>query len=268
MKDLPEWAKREESYRPDKDRDAFISRSLLRMMEMLKVLRAQAGRRHRGQAGAALALLVLLLLAVVTARTPAFLWTVLGEELVFMTALTGAQLRKIVAGALTAALFCLLLVLPAVVFWGPGPSLLLPFKTFLCVVALNLLQQYFSWHEITAALRRFHLPPEVIFILDTTLRYLVVLGDQASLLLTSLKLRSVGHNPRKHKAMAGIMGIVVQRSQRLSLEMAEAMRCRCFTGEYPRLDGPRERGPLLGRLVPCLLVAFYAFLYLRLEGFI
>ena len=164
MKDLPEWAKREESYRPDKDRDAFISRSLLRMMEMLKVLRAQAGRRHRGQAGAALALLVLLLLAVVTARTPAFLWTVLGGELVLMTALTGAQLRKIIAGALTAAVFCLLLVLPAVVFWGPGPSLLLPFKTFLCVTALNLLQQYFSWHEITAALRRFHLPPEVIFI--------------------------------------------------------------------------------------------------------
>lgn len=213
-------------------------------------------------------MLVLLLLVVVTARTPAFLWTVLGGELVFMTALTGAQLRKIIAGALTAAVFCLLLVLPAVVFWGPGPSLLLPFKTFLCVVALNLLQQYFSWHEITAALRRFHLPPEVIFILDTTLRYLVVLGDQASLLLTSLKLRSVGHNPRKHKAMAGIMGIVVQRSQRLSLEMAEAMRCRCFTGEYPRLEGPREKGSLLGRLIPCLLVAFYAFLYLRLEGFI
>lgn len=116
MKDLPEWAKREESYRPDKDRDAFISRSLLRMMEMLKVLRAQAGRRHRGQAGAALALLLLLLLAVVTARTPAFLWTVLGGELVLMTALTGAQLRKIIAGALTAAVFCLLLVLPAVVF--------------------------------------------------------------------------------------------------------------------------------------------------------
>ena len=35
MMDLPDWAKREESYRPDKDRDAFISRSLLRMMEML-----------------------------------------------------------------------------------------------------------------------------------------------------------------------------------------------------------------------------------------
>ena len=155
MMDLPDWAKREESYRPDKDRDAFISRSLLRMMEMLKVLRAQADRRHRGQADMALALLILLLLAVVTARTPAFLWTVLGGELVLMTALTGAQLRQIVMGALTAALFCLLLILPALIFWGTGPAILLPFKTFLCVTALNLLQQYFSWHEITAALADF-----------------------------------------------------------------------------------------------------------------
>ena len=122
-------------------------------------------------------------------------------------------------------------------------------------------------HEITAALRRFHLPPEVIFILDTTLRYLVLLGDQASLLLTSLKLRSVGHNPRKHRAMAGIMGIVMQRSQRLSLEMAEAMRCRCFTGEYPVMAGERRRGPLMGRLILLALLALYAFLYLRLEGF-
>lgn len=184
-----------------------------------------------------------------------------------MTALTGAQLRQIVVGALTAALFCLLLILPALIFWSTGPAILLPFKTFLCVTALNLLQQYFSWHEITAALRRFHLPPEVIFILDTTLRYLVLLGDQASLLLTSLKLRSVGHNPRKHKAMAGIMGIVMQRSQRLSLEMAEAMRCRCFTGEYPVMAGERRRGSLLGRLMLLVLLALYAFLYLRLEGF-
>ena len=53
-----------------------------------------------------------------------------------------------------------------------------------------------------------------------------------------------------------------------ALEMAEAMRCRGFTAEYPRLEGPREKGSLLGRLVPCLLVAFYAFFYLRFEGFL
>lgn len=157
----------------------------------------------------------------------------MGGELLLLAFLPGKLLRQDILGALAAGVFCLLLILPALLFWGAGPVMLLPLKTFLCVTALNLLQQHFSWHELTAALRRFYLPAEVIFILDTTLRYLVLLGDQASLLLTSLKLRSVGHNPKKHKAMAGIMGIVMQRSQRLSLEMAEAMRCRCFTGNTP-----------------------------------
>ncbi len=268
MKDLPAWAKQEESYRPDKDRDAFISRSLLRIMGMLKVLRAQAGRRHHGHAGLCLALLVLFLLAVVTARTSAFLWTALGGELLLLAFLPAKLLRQDIMGALAAAVFCLLLILPALLFWGSGPVLLLPFKTFLCVTALNLLQQHFSWHELTAALRRFHLPPEVIFILDTTLRYLVLLGDQASLLLTALKLRSVGHNRKKHKAMAGIMGIVMQRSQRLSIEMAEAMRCRCFTGEYPLLQAKKSSSSIGSLLPPVILLLVYGFLYLRLEGFL
>ena len=101
-----------------------------------------------------------------------------------------------------------------------------------------------------------------------TLRYLVLLGDQASLLLTALKLRSVGHNRKKHKAMAGIMGIVMQRSQRLSIEMAEAMRCRCFTGEYPLLREKKSDSSSVSVLPPILLFLFYGFLYLRLEGFL
>ncbi|WP_432648534.1 energy-coupling factor transporter transmembrane component T [Mitsuokella sp.] len=237
-------------------------------MGMLKVLRAQAGRRHHGHAGLCLALLVLFLLAVVTARTSAFLWTALGGELLLLAFLPAKLLRQDIMGALAAAVFCLLLILPALLFWGSGPVLLLPFKTFLCVTALNLLQQHFSWHELTAALRRFHLPPEVIFILDTTLRYLVLLGDQASLLLTALKLRSVGHNRKKHKAMAGIMGIVMQRSQRLSIEMAEAMRCRCFTGEYPLLQAKKSSSSIGSLLPPVILLLVYGFLYLRLEGFL
>lgn len=268
MKTMPEWARQEETYRPDKDRDAFISRSLLRIMEMLKVLRAQAGRRHRGGAGSCLVLLVVLLLLIVTSRTASFLWTVLGGELLLLACLPARLLRQNMAGALTAAVFCLLLILPALLLWGTGPVLLLPFKTFLCVTAINLLQENFSWHELTSALRRFRLPAECIFILDTTLRYLVLLGDQASLLLTALKLRSVGHNRRKHRAMAGIMGIVMQRSQRLSIEMAEAMRCRCFTGEYPELGRPAHGRRALAFLPPVLLLAVYVCLYLRLEGVI
>ncbi|WP_199663365.1 energy-coupling factor transporter transmembrane protein EcfT [Mitsuokella sp. AF33-22] len=266
MMDLPAWAKREENYRPDRDRDAFISRSLLRLLGVLQVLRAQAARGHHGHAPFCLFLLVLLILFIATARTSAFLWLVLGGELVLLCFLPGDVLRKNLLGALTAGLLSLVLILPALLIWGGGPYLLLPFKTVLCVIALNLLQEYFSWHEITGALRTFRLPSEAVFILDTTLRYLVLLGDQAGALLTALKLRSVGHNRRKHQAMAGIMGILMQRSQRMSVEMVEAMRCRGFTGEYTAL-AKNGQSSWRGLFVPLVLVLFYTCFYLRLEGF-
>lgn len=267
MMDLPEWAKREENYRPDRDRDAFISRSLLRLLGVLQVLRAQAARGHHGHAPFCLFLLVSLLLFIATARTSAFLWLVLGGQLVLLCFLPGHVLRKNLLGAMAAGLLSWLLILPAFLLWGGGPYLLIPFKTLLCVIALNLLQEYFSWHEITGALRTFRLPSEAVFILDTTLRYLVLLGDQAGALLTALKLRSVGHNRRKQRAMAGIMGILMQRSQRMSLEMAEAMRCRGFTGEYAAL---RHEGSSSwrGLLIPAILFVFYTCFYLRLEGFL
>ena len=67
-----------------------------------------------------------------------------------------------------------------------------------------LLQENLAWHELTGALRTFRVPSLVIFILDTTLRYIAILGQEASDLLTALKLRSVGHNPDKKSAMSGV----------------------------------------------------------------
>ena len=48
-----------------------------------------------------------------------------------------------------------------------------------------LLQENLAWHELTGALRTFRVPSLVIFILDTTLRYIVILGQEASDLLTA-----------------------------------------------------------------------------------
>ena len=59
-----------------------------------------------------------------------------------------------------------------------------------------LLQQNVSWHKLTAALRAFHVPSLIIFILDTTLRYIAILGQESAELLTALKLRSVGKKSR------------------------------------------------------------------------
>ena len=154
-------------------------------------------------------------------------------------------------------------MLPALWLGNGQRVLLLPAKTLLTVIALNLLQENFAWHSLTHACRQLHVPGIAIFVLDTTLRYIVLLGEEAAQLLTALKLRSVGHNPHKGRAIGGLLGVLLLRSQQMSLEMYDAMRCRCFTGDYPA-------PPTRLRLCRCdlLLAALtlgYLYLFLRLE---
>lgn len=151
-----------------------------------------------------------MVLFVVLARTTAFLWAVLAGELVLLCFHRGRQLRQVLGAALAAALFCAVIVAPSFFLGNGRYALLLPCKTFLTVTALMLLQENLAWHELTGALRTFRIPSLVIFILDTTLRYIAILGQEASELLTALKLRSVGHNPDKQAAMSGVAGIMLQ----------------------------------------------------------
>ena len=51
-------------------------------------------------------------------------------------------------------------------------------------------------------------------------------------MLTAVRLRSVGKNPKKAKALSGILGITFIKSEEMAEEMHAAMCCRGFTGEY------------------------------------
>ena len=264
---LPDWAAREETYNPGSDRDYFISRSLLRLVSILTALRSQ-GLRPARAIGAAPALLavVFAIVLIVLARTTAFLWAVLAGELFLLCFHRGRQLRQVLGAALAAALFCAVIVAPSILLGNGRYALLLPGKTFLTVTALMLLQENLAWHELTGALRTFRIPSLVIFILDTTLRYITILGQEASELLTALKLRSVGHNPDKQAALSGVAGVMLQKSQRLSQDMYEAMRCRGFTGEYTAYDGGRKRRFTPAAALLILVLLAYAYLFIRLEG--
>lgn len=260
---LPDWACHDETYTPDRDRDYYITRSLLRLMLVLQALRQQAGRQQRVSALPGLSCTLLLILSLVLTQHSAYLFAVGAGEAVLLCLLPAKTLRQNLAGALLATAFCTLIVLPALWLGNGHRVLLLPAKTLLTVIALNLLQENFAWHSLTHACRQLHVPGIAIFVLDTTLRYIVLLGEEAAQLLTALKLRSVGHNPHKGRAIGGLLGVLLLRSQQMSLEMYDAMRCRCFTGDYPA-------PPTRLRLCRCdlLLAALtlgYLYLFLRLE---
>ena len=262
---LPPWVTQEENYQPNRDRDYFISRSLLRVMTVLLAIRQQAEHsalRHIS-ACSALCFLFFWLLFCVTAHTSAFLLCELALTLVLLCLLPGRLVWPAVQASLAAACFSLLLILPAALI-GSGPLvLLLPLKTFLSVAALSILRAILPWNELTSALRRFHVPQTVIFLLDTTLRYIILLGEIARDMLIALKLRSVGKNQHKQRAAGGVLGTMFLRSKEMSETMYEAMICRGFTGEY--LPG-REQSFRPGDSLLLLLILLYLYLFLRLEA--
>ena len=64
------------------------------------------------------------------------------------------------------------------------------------------------------------------------LRSLYMLGEEAGRLLVALKLRSIGRNRQKSRAMGGVLGSLYLQAGRLSQATYEAMRCRGFVGTY------------------------------------
>ena len=228
--ELPAWACKDEAYRPTRDRDAFLSRSFLRVMQALAALRLSGARALRWSPQGLLALL--------------FCWVLLT--------------------ALAAAVFSLLLAAPAI-FLGTGRALLLPVKSFLTLGAVLLVGETVPWHALTGALASLRVPQTVIFLLDTTLRAIFLLGEEAGALLTALKLRSVGRNRRKQRAAGAVLGTLFLRAQRLSEATYEAMVCRGFTGTYRRAHAAAGGGAA-GVLLPLFAAVFDVLLFLWLEG--
>ena len=201
---FPTWARHDEDYHPSRDRDAFLSRSLLRVMDILFSLRAQGRRTSRIPALGALLLLFAWILFIVLAQTTTLLFIATAVALAVLAVFSGRAIRRVLGGAFAAALFSLLLVLPAFFLSAGGwRALLLPWKSFLTMAGVMMLAESLMWHDVTRALARLHVPETVIFLLDTMLRSLYMLGVEAGRLLLALKLRSIGRNRQKSRAMGG-----------------------------------------------------------------
>ena len=110
------------------------------------------------------------------------------------------------SGTFGAVLFSALILLPAVFIGNPQILLIITTKVFVSVTLIGILSAGTSWNKLTASLRSFHIPDIFIFTLDITLKYIAVLGEICMEILTSLRLRSVGQNRKKHSPFLGYWG--------------------------------------------------------------
>lgn len=232
---LPAWLKNEETYTPSKDRDAFINKSILSLLGVISRIRSQSVySQGKYQANAAIKLVFTLLLAVLVSLSSQFIFIIAVAAclLLRLSAMKANMILKILKPTLTFTLVTFIILLPSLLMGNPYSAMTITPKVFCTILAVGILSRTTRWDMLTSALRVLLLPNLFIFVLDITLKYIVMLGELTLHMLNALKLRSVGKNKGKYTALSGVAGTMFLKSRAMAEDMHAAMQCRGFTGEY------------------------------------
>lgn len=261
---LPDWMCSQEAYVPSKDKDTFITKSTRSLLSVLARFRFQEGKDSRFSASPSLKLFYTLVIILLTASSRNYLFVLVMCALVTvrLAFFQAVSIRQILTGTAGAVILSIFLLLPSVFMGNPQTLVNITSRVYVSVTCIGILSAGTSWNRLTGSLKTFHVPSLFIFTLDITLKYISVLGELCTDILTSVCLRSVGKNPQKAKAFSGILGITFLKSREMADEMHAAMYCRGFTGEYQKTKhGRMQRADLF--YVTVLLGSTVLFFYLN-----
>lgn len=232
---MPDWLLKKDDYTPGKDNDAFINKSIMSILRVLgKLCNQPEYNKSRFEVNALTGLVSVILYIIFISLSRNFTFVLITGVylLVILNFLSIDKIKNVVKVSFIAALFTFLIFLPSF-FLGYGNNVLMvTVKVLISVTFVNMFAAEFKWNDIVHAFKIFHLPDMFIFITDTTIRYIYILGNFALNLLYALKLRSVGRDRNKSSILPHIMGTMFLKSKDMSEEMYDAMKCRGFTGEY------------------------------------
>jgi cobalt/nickel transport system permease protein len=236
MVGMPEWLLKDENYTPLSDKDTFINKSILSLLSVLSRIKTQGNAqtgKYRLNTTVQLAGTLLLIVLASIAKSFVFVVIINVYLLVVLSLMPAEKIIGILKASFAITIFSVIILMPAAVMGSWHSMIMIPSKTFATVTAVSILSRSTRWSSVTSALKRFFIPDIFIFVLDITIKYIVMLGDLSLSMLYSLKLRSVGRNKSKYSALSGIAGTMFIKSKEMAEELYAAMECRGFTGEYP-----------------------------------
>ncbi|MBR6955661.1 MAG: energy-coupling factor transporter transmembrane protein EcfT [Firmicutes bacterium] len=231
--------KKTEDYVPPADGGAFYYRTLKSLGGIMSRLRLESGREGRFSlpAGVRLLLMIALIILVSVTQNDLVIMAVGAVALVRLALMPAEDISAVVKAVLVAVIMAVVIFAPAVIMdpvrlWN---SIRVVAKILISVTLVGIFNRTTQWNHLTAVLRKVHIPGTVIFIIDITFRYIVLLGNLMQELLTAVSLRSIGRNDKKYNSIGGVMGVTFLRGTEMNKEMYEAMQCRGFTDDYEGL---------------------------------
>lgn len=230
---LPSWMTKQEDYSHKTGKDGFLTKSILSFLRMFRHFHVEKNDDiSTARAGFRLILVIGLIILSALSKTVFFCASIAAGLLVYLCFTKTEILKRVLATSLIASFFTFLVMIPAFFLYKSNSFVIITFKVFISTGMLSLFALLTPWNKITAALRFIRFPSFVIFILDLTIHYILILGNIAYEMLFALQLRSVGKNKSKEKSFSGILGTVFLKSVSYAQETQQAMECRLFNGNY------------------------------------
>ena len=166
----------------------------LEMMKLLaRLLKSEREQKEREyDAAGCLVLAISTVLLCALSGNAVFPVSVIAAELFRLSMRKPETIAHVLGNVLLATAAAAVFMLPAVFFGSPGSFGIVTMKVFESVLVLTMLNEDVSWKNMTAAMRRFHMPGVFVLTLDMTVRFLYLLGSFSNSVLEAVTLRRVG----------------------------------------------------------------------------
>lgn len=165
---------------------------------------------------------------------------------------------KILVISLIFPFFTSIILIPTIIKGNIFHSSLLIYKVFINILLINIISATSTRQAFIRTLKFLLVPDMFIWIMELTLKYILLLAEYSFEVLQSLKIKSIGKSKKTKKSLFPIMGNMFLNSVKLSEEMINAMECRGFTGEYHYKETIKLK-PLdyIYTLINLLIVSFF-----------
>lgn len=231
-----EWLFKKDEYIPVKDKEKFINSTILGIINVLSMIRKKEGYSnkiyYRINSTVKVMSTFLNIILLSLSRNIAFILAIDLYLIISTLFIEKEDRTKIFIISLMVPSFTLIMLIPSFLMGNKLNSILILFKVIGTILSINILSYTTKWTQITRALKLLFIPDLFIWIMEITIKYIVILGDYSLNLLYALKLRSIGRNNNKYSSLSFIAGTLFLKSKDMGEEMFSAMECRGFTGEY------------------------------------
>ena len=232
---VPKWLSEKDNYIQKKEKNLYIEKSIFSLIKIISIIRQNknGGKLiYSINSSLKVASTILIILCVAISRSFIYLLIIDIYVLINLFLIGKKSSKRIVVKSFIFPLITLITLIPSMIYGNIYNSLLIFQKLIITVLLMNLLSHNTKWSEIRKSLKLLFIPDIFIWIMDLTIKYIVLLGEHSINLLHALKLRSIGITLNKYKSLTEIMGNLFIKSYKMSEEMFHAMECRGFVGEY------------------------------------